>query len=143
MKTESGKIKRKLQESESFELKSKIRRNSESDMRKRESETEFSKSNNKMLRSQKCKCTIFFLQALSYIGCTVFLNGISSLDYLTITESIGEKNCKSKLLCIEYHLHAIIFCILLHVCNLLSLSALSITCMQSYFVACLQPFILN
>ena len=50
-KIESGKIKRKLQESESFELKSKIRRNSESDMRKRESETEFSKSNNKMLRS--------------------------------------------------------------------------------------------
>ena len=41
-KNESGKKKRKLQESESFELKSKIGKNSESYMRKSESEAEFS-----------------------------------------------------------------------------------------------------
>ena len=49
-KTESGKIKRKLQESESFELKSKIAKG-ESDNRKGDSEAEFSNSNNRMLRS--------------------------------------------------------------------------------------------
>ena len=49
-KIESGKIKRKLQESESFELKSKIAKG-ESDKKKSDSEAEFSNSNNRMLRS--------------------------------------------------------------------------------------------
>ena len=49
-KTESGKKMRKLQESESFELKSKIAKG-ESDNRKGDNEAEFSNSNNRMLRS--------------------------------------------------------------------------------------------
>ena len=93
---------------------------------------------------QCCKFCPSFRKVLSFtLAVLLFWNCNLSLLYLTTTESIGEKSWKSKLLCIEYHLHAIIFCILLHVCNLLSRTALSITFMQSYFVACLQPFIPN